>query len=120
MLLRSVGLKAFEQGPRQGCEEFVDDGIVVDSLLDHVGLDEGEVGDRRRDAAGGEFHAQSAPELLDGRFAHGIGDGAHAVEEREHRTDEDELAAVRDDLIHGCLHGVDDTADVNREQGLDR
>ena len=36
----SVGLKAFEQGPRQGCEEFVNDGVVVDALFDHVGFDE--------------------------------------------------------------------------------
>ncbi len=114
----SVGLKTFEKGPGQTREQFVDEWIGVDTLLDHVGLDQGEVGDRRGDAVRGEFHAQSAAELLDGCLAHGVGNGAHSVEKREDRTDQDELAAVSDDFVHRRLNGVDNAADVDREHGL--
>ena len=44
MLLRQRQVEAFEQGPRQSRQEFVDDGVVIDAVFDHVGVDEGEVG----------------------------------------------------------------------------
>ena len=68
----------------------------------------------------GEFHPQSSAELFHRRLGHGVGKGAHPVGEREHRTDQGELAALGDDLIHCGLNGVDHTGDVHREQGLDR
>ena len=116
----SFWLEALAQRPWQGRQDFIDDGVAIDAVSDHVGIDEGEVGDRRRYAVCGEFDSHPPAELLDGGLAHRVGEGSHAVEEREHRTDEHELAAVGEHLVHGCLDRVHHTGDVDREHGLDR
>ena len=114
-----AGVIRLSIGLGERAEQLHDDRVLVDAAGDHVGLHEREVRRQDGDAVVGELHPEPAPELLDGRLAHGVRDRAHAVEEGEHRADQDDLALDGDDLRQGRGDGVRDAGHVDGQRGLD-
>ena len=60
-------------------DHLVGERVLVDRPVDHLGVDEAEVGDARARAVLDELDAQRAAELLDGGLAHRVRDRADAV-----------------------------------------
>src|SRR5947209_4596647 len=74
--------QSLSQRSREGREQLVSKGILIDRLVDHVGVDETEVGDACTRAVVDELYSQGPSELLDGRLAHRLRRCAAAVAER--------------------------------------
>ncbi len=94
-------------------------GSLSRRLVDHLGVDEAEVGDARAGAVLRELHAQRAPELLDRGLAHRVGNLADAVDERVHRGDHDDVPATAHDLRQRRVDRPVDAHQVDVEHALE-
>ena len=91
---------------RQRGEHLVGDWVLIDPLVDHLGVDEPEVGDARARAVLDELDPQRAAELLDRGLAHRVWHRADAVPEGVDRCHDDDVPAAPDDLRQRDLDGV--------------
>jgi hypothetical protein len=91
---------------------------VGERILDHLRVDEAEVGDRGAGAVDRELGAQRAPERLHPRLRSRIGAVHDAVEERVHGSDQHELATALDDLRQRCPRGSPHAEQVDVDDAL--
>src|ERR1035437_7784699 len=77
----NVGGEALAQRAGEALEHPRRERVLVDRPVDHLGVDEAEVGHARARAVLDELHAQRPAELLDGGLAHRVGERADAVGE---------------------------------------
>ena len=108
------------QHARVGGHHPLGERVLVDGLVDQLGVDEAEIRDARARAVLDELRAQGAPELLDARLRDRIRRRPHAVAERVDRRDDDHVPAARHDVRQRRPHGTPDAEQVDVEDPLER
>ena len=70
----TAGCRRLWSGAGKGLEHHVGELVLIERAVDHLGVDEAEVGHAGAGAVGGQLDPKRTAELLHGGLAHRVGD----------------------------------------------